>query len=168
MFIGFVLGATVLVGVPDQWLRTALGLFAVAIGVYSILNPTLHNVISTLWSIPAGIIGGAVATIFGAGGPIYATYLSGRLRDKDEVRSSVSTLISLSSFSRTIVYAISGLLLHVSIFIGMVALAPFMWIGLGLGRRIHVGLSQEQMRRVVGAILVFTGASLLVRVAIQA
>jgi len=167
MFVGFVLGATVLVGVPDRWLRIALGLFAVAIGFYSILNPTLHSAISALWSIPAGIIGGAVATVFGAGGPIYATYLSGRLHDKDEIRSSVSTLISLSSFSRTIVYAVSGLLLHASIFIGMVVLAPFMWIGLAVGRRIHVGLSQEQMRRVVGAILVFTGVSLLARVAIQ-
>jgi uncharacterized membrane protein YfcA len=65
------------------------------------------------------------------------------------------------------VYAVSGLLLHLSLFIGMVAMAPFVWIGLGIGRRIHVGLSQEQMRRVVGAILVVTGTSLLLRVALQ-
>jgi hypothetical protein len=167
MLAGFVLGATVLVGVPDNWLRFALGIFAVTIGIYSIFNPTLHSTISSLWSIPAGIIGGAVATIFGAGGPIYAAYLSGRLRDKDEIRSSVSTLISISAFTRTLVYAISGLLLHVSVFVGMAVLAPFMGIGVAVGRRIHVGLTQEQMRRVVGALIAFTGASLLLRVALQ-
>ena len=167
IFIGFVIGGTVLVGVPDKWLRTALGVFATVVGIYSIFNPTLHKTISRLWAIPAGIAGGAVATIFGAGGPIFATYLSGRLHDKNEVRSTVSTLISISAFCRAIVYAVSGLLLHLSLLIGMVAMAPFVWIGLGIGRRIHVGLTQQQMRRVVGAILVVTGASLLVRVALQ-
>ena len=38
--------------------------------------------------------------LFGAGGPIYATYLSGRLDDKHQLRSTVSTLISISAFSR--------------------------------------------------------------------
>jgi uncharacterized membrane protein YfcA len=167
MFVGFAIGATLLVGVPDRWLRLALGLFALGVGIYSIFNPTLHHTISRLWSIPAGILGGAVATVFGAGGPIYATYLSGRLRDKQEIRSTVSTMISISAFTRTIVYAVSGLLLHASIFLGALVLAPFAWMGLAIGRRIHLGLSQEQMRRVVGAILVFTGASLLVRAALQ-
>jgi uncharacterized membrane protein YfcA len=166
MLVGFVVGATVLVGVPDQWLRIALGVFAAIVGLYSILNPTLYGTISRLWCVPAGLAGGAIATIFGAGGPIYATYLSGRLRDKDELRSTVSTLISLSAFTRAIIYAVSGLLLHLSIFIGMLALAPFAWIGLAIGRRIHVGLTQAQMRRVVGGVMVLTGASLLLRVAL--
>ena len=42
-------------------------------------------------------------------------------------------------------------------------LAPFVWVGLKLGDRIHLGLSQEQMRRAVGTLLVLTGGSLLVR-----
>ena len=37
---------------------------------------------------------------------------------------------------------------------GALVLAPFVWIGLKIGNRIHVGLTQEQMRRVVGAIVV--------------
>jgi uncharacterized protein len=46
---------------------------------------------------------------------------------------------------------------------GGLILAPFVWIGLKLGHRIHLGLSHEQMRRAVGALLVLTGLSLLVR-----
>ena len=57
----------------------------------------------------------------------------------------------------------TGLLLNAATLAGAFALAPFVWIGLKLGDRIHVGLSQEQMRRVVAAFLVLTGGSLLVR-----
>jgi uncharacterized membrane protein YfcA len=163
MFIGFVLGVTLLVKVNPDWLRVALGLFAVIVGIHGILNPSLTSIISRWWSVPAGLVGGAVATVFGAGGPVYSTYLSGRLRDKDEIRCTISTLISISAFSRAILYAIGGLLLHWTIFAGMAVLAPFAWLGLKIGARIHVGLTQAQMRRVVGALLVFTGSSLLVR-----
>ena len=163
MFVGFVAGVTLLAGVPDGYLRIALGVFAAAIGIHGILNPTIHQRVSALWSVPAGIVGGAVATVFGAGGPIYATYLGARLGDKSQVRSTLSTLISISAFSRAVVYAVGGLLLHLSILVGGLVLAPFVWIGLAVGDRIHVGLSQAQMRRAIGCVLVLTGGSLLAR-----
>jgi uncharacterized membrane protein YfcA len=163
MFVGFVIGATLLVGVPDRHLRLALGVFTTALGIYGIFNPTLVSAISKLWAIPAGLVGGAIATVFGAGGPIYATYMAGRTNDKGVIRSTMSTLISISAFSRAVVYAISGLLLHLAIFAGALALAPFAWAGLAVGQRIHVGLTSEQLRRAVGFLLVFTGASLLAR-----
>jgi uncharacterized membrane protein YfcA len=163
MFVGFAIGVTLLVGLPDRSLRLALGVFAVGVGIHGIVNPTLHRRISPWWSIPAGLVGGAIATIFGAGGPIYATYLGGRMDDKSRMRSTLSTLIAVSAFSRAVVYAIGGLLLHASILAGGVVLAPFVFIGLWLGNRIHVGLTQAQMRRAVGGVLVLTGGSLLVR-----
>jgi uncharacterized membrane protein YfcA len=163
MFVGFLIGATVLVGVPDRYLRAALGTFAAAIGIYSILNPSLTRTISRWWSVPAGIAGGAVATVFGAGGPIYSVYLSGRLRDKSAIRATISSLISISAFTRAVIYAVTGLLLHMTILAGAALLSPFVWVGLKLGHRIHLGLTQEQMRRAVGALLVLTGTSLLAR-----
>lgn len=163
MFIGFVVGGTLLVGVPDKYLRIALGAFAAGVGLYSIFNPTVTKKISAWWCVPSGIIGGAVATVFGAGGPIYATYLSGRLDDKTVIRSTMSALISISAFTRAIVYAVSGLIVHAAIFAGLVVLAPFVWLGLKLGHRIHTGLSQKQMRRAIGGLLLVTGGSLLVR-----
>lgn len=163
MFVGFLIGVTMLVKVNADWLRIALGAFAILVGIHGIANPSLGSKISPWWCVPAGITGGSFATVFGAGGPIYATYLSGRLADKNEVRSTVSALISISAFSRAILYAIGGLLLHWTIFAGMLVLAPFVWLGLRIGARIHTGLSQTQMRRVVGLILVASGASLLLR-----
>jgi len=161
MFVGFVVGTFALVKVPDDYLRPALAVFTIAIGVNSILNPRVSRRISPWWCIPVGVVGGAVATVFGAGGPIYATYLSGRLQDKTEIRSTMSGLISISAVVRAILYAIAGLLLHMAILVVGLALAPFVFIGLKIGHRIHVGLTQEQMRRVVGAIVVVTGTLLL-------
>ena len=51
---------------------------------------------------------------------------------------------------------------------GLVVLAPFVWMGLALGNRIHVGLTQQQMRRAIGVVLIFTGGSLLVRALVAA
>ena len=67
----------------------------------------------------------------------------------------------ISAITRAILYSIAGLLLHMTILVGGLALAPFVFIGLKIGHRIHVGLTQEQMRRVVGAIVVVTGTLLL-------
>jgi hypothetical protein len=167
MFAGFALGVTVLVGVPDAYLRLALGAFSTIIGLHAIANPTLQRAISSLWAVPAGLVGGAIATVFGAGGPIYATYLSGRAVEKDAVRATTSTLIFISSLSRGLIYAFSGLLLHVAILAGVVVLAPFVWIGMRIGRRIQIGLTQQQMRRVIGALMVFIGVSLAVRVLVS-
>ncbi|QJR16606.1 sulfite exporter TauE/SafE family protein [Usitatibacter palustris] len=163
MFVGFALGVTLLVKVPEGPLKFALGMFTVIVGIHGILNPVLIRTISVWWSVPAALLGGAIATVFGAGGPIYATYLSGRLKDKAALRATISTLISISAFSRAIVYAIGGLLLHLTILGGMVVLAPFVWLGLRLGTRIHIGLTQEQMRRAIGVLLTITGATLLIR-----
>src|SRR5258708_35114601 len=79
MFAGFVVGATVLVKVPDAQLRVALAVFTMAIGVNGIVNPRLRGAGSPWWCVPAGVGGGAMATVFGAAGPVYAAYLSQRL-----------------------------------------------------------------------------------------
>ncbi len=163
MLVGVLLGVTLLVKVPQDWLRAALGVFAAAVGLHSVVNPVLHRTISRGWSVPAGLVGGAIASVFGAGGPIYATYLSGRLRDKGEIRATISTLVSVSAMSRAIVYAVTGLL-NVAILVAGAALVPFVLLGLRLGNRIHIGLTQVQMRRAIGLVLIGSGASLLARV----
>jgi uncharacterized protein len=162
-FVGFVVGVTVLVKVPDIYLRTALGIFAVAVGIHGIANPVVTRRVSRWWALPTGIFGGAMSTTFGTGGPIYATYLAARLSDKSRIRATMSTLIAISAIVRAVTYVVTGLV-TVTLAGGALLAAPFAWLGLRLGTRIHVGLSQQQMRRVIGALLVLTGSSLLVRI----
>ncbi len=162
--VGIVVGVTVLVHVPREPLRVGAALFAMSVGLHAILDPAPGGTISRWWCIPAGILAGALASVFGAGGPVYAAYLSGRLRGKGEIRSTVSTIISVSATVRTTSYALAGLVLKASIFAGFALAAPFAWAGLALGTRIHVGLTQAQMRRVVGGVLLASGVVLLARV----
>ena len=161
-FVGFVVGVTVLVTVPDIYLRTALGIFAVGVGIHGIANPVVTRRISRWWSIPTGIFGGAMSTTFGTGGPIYATYLSARLSDKSQIRATMSTLVPVSAIVRAATYVVTGLV-TTTLATGALLAAPFAWLGLKVGTRIHVGLSQQQIRRVIGVLLVLTGSSLLVR-----
>ncbi|HET9652839.1 MAG TPA: sulfite exporter TauE/SafE family protein [Usitatibacter sp.] len=162
MFAGFVVGVTLLVKVPDVYLRAALGVLAVAVGIHSIVNPVVTRRVSRWWVLPTGIAGGAMSTTFGTGGPIYATYLMARLPDKSQIRATMSTLIAISAIIRALTYVATGLI-TASLAIGSLVTAPFALLGLKLGTRIHVAMSQQQMRRAIGALLIVTGTSLLVR-----
>ncbi|MCW5592906.1 MAG: sulfite exporter TauE/SafE family protein [Burkholderiales bacterium] len=163
MGLGIVLGVTLLVKAPADPLRGALGVFAAGVGLHAILNPSPKDTISPWWCVPAGTFAGIFAAVFGAGGPVNVAYLAGRLRDKGEIRSTVSVIISISATTRTVVYAATGLVFKSALLTLAAAAIPFAWTGLWLGSRIHVGLTQVQMRRAVGAILVASGLVLLAR-----
>ncbi len=163
MFAGIVLGITLLVNAPQEPLRGGLGVFAVSVGLHAILNPSPKDTISPWWCIPAGTLAGIFATVFGAGGPVNVAYLAGRLRDKGEIRSTVSVIIAISATTRTAAYAATGLVFKSALLAGAALAIPFAWTGLWLGSRIHVGLTQVQMRRAVGVLLVASGAVLLAR-----
>jgi uncharacterized membrane protein YfcA len=163
MVLGIVLGVTLLVNVPQPPLKIGLGAFAMAVGLHSILNPAPRGTISPWWCVPAGTAAGVLAALFGAGGPVNVAYLAGRLRDKDEIRSTISAIISVSAVLRTGIYAMAGLVLKASLLAGFAMAVPFAWLGLRLGSRIHIGLTQQQMRRVIGGVLMASGAVLLAR-----
>ena len=163
MILGIVLGVTLLVNVPQQPLKIGLGAFALAVGLHSILNPSPKGTISPWWCIPAGTVAGILAAVFGAGGPVNVAYLAGRLRDKSEIRSTVSVIISVSATLRTTLYALAGLVLKSALLAGFAMAAPFAWAGIAIGSRIHLGLTNEQMRRAVGTVLMASGGVLLAR-----
>lgn len=164
MILGIALGVTLLVNAPQQPLKIGLGLFAMAVGLYSILNPSPEGTISPWWCIPAGTIAGVLAAVFGAGGPVNVAYLAGRIRDKDEIRSTISTIISVSAALRTVLYTLAGLVLNAGILAGFAIAAPFAWAGIFVGTRIHTGLTNEQVRRAIGIVLMASGAVLLARI----
>ena len=163
MITGIVLGVTLLVNVPQPPLKIGLGVFAIAVGLNSILNPSPRDTISPWWCVPAGTVAGSLAAVFGAGGPVNVAYLAGRLRDKNQIRSTVSTIISVSAGVRTVLYGMAGLVLKAGLFAAFALGVPFAWAGVRLGSRIHTGFTQAQMRRAVGGVLVTSGTVLLAR-----
>lgn len=161
--VGIVLGVGLLIKLPAQPLLASLGVFACAFGIYSIADPRFRGQVSRGWAWPTGLAGGTFSALYGTGGPIYASYLSRRIEDKTELRSTMSAVITISSGVRIAIFLVTGLLLQIKLLLMALAMAPVMVLGLKLGSRMHLGMSPHRVRQVLGAILVGSGVSLLAR-----
>src|SRR3989441_3819871 len=75
--VGTALGVTLLVNLPRTTATLLLGVFILAFGLYSLVPHRMKKV-SMHWAWLAGLAGGITSTLFGAGGPPYAIYLSPR------------------------------------------------------------------------------------------
>lgn len=158
---GVVLGVALLINLPKEPLLTGLGLFVMAFGVRNILNLHGDKPASQWWALPAGLTGGTVGALFGTGGPPYIIYLSHRLRDKAELRATFSGLFMIDGGTRLVTFLITGLLLQPGLLLAYLGALPIMAIGLKVGHKAHLGLSNQQMLKLIGALLLGSGISLL-------
>jgi uncharacterized membrane protein YfcA len=159
--VGVVLGVTLLVNLPKRPLLAALGLIVLAFGVRSALNVHGRRPISRWWAGAAGFAGGTIGALFGTGGPPYVIYLSHRLQDKAQLRATFSGLFLIDGAFRIVAFVVAGLLLQPDLLPAVAAALPLMGLGLYLGHRVHVGITQVQLLRLVGLVLVASGVSLL-------
>lgn len=159
--LGVVLGVVMLMKLPREPLLTGLGIFVMAFGLRNALNIHGEKLISRWWAAPAGLTGGTVGALFGTGGPPYVIYFSHRLRDKAEIRATFSGLFLLDGGLRIVTFLIAGLLLQPGMLLALLGAMPLMVLGLYLGNKVHVGLSNQQMLRLIGALLVGSGTSLI-------
>jgi uncharacterized membrane protein YfcA len=158
--LGIVIGVTLLLSMPREPLLTALALFVILFGLRYLLNIHGERIVSKLWSIPAGLIGGLVGALFGTGGPPYVIYLTHRIKDKSQLRATFSGLFMVDGSIRIATFVVSGLL-GIYLLPLLTMSAPVMMIGLYLGSRVHVGVSNRQMLILVGSLLLVSGGSLL-------
>lgn len=161
--IGVALGTTLLVSLPKQPLLIALGVFILAFAVRSLLNLHGDKVVSRLWAAPASLTGGTVGGLFGTGGPPYVIYLQHRLRDKGQLRATLSGVFFLEGIFRIGTFIVAGLLVNADIWLGFVLGLPIALAGLYGGSHVHTGLSQAQMVRVIGALLLLSSLSVFVK-----
>ena len=158
--IGVILGVVLLIQLPKGPLLTGLGIFVIIFGLRNILNLHGEKIISRWWAIPAGLTGGIVGALFGTGGPPYVIYLSHRLRDKADVRATFSGLFLIDGGLRIISFLVAGLLLQSHMIAALLGALPVMALGLYLGHRVHVGLTNQQILRLIGLLLLVSGVSL--------
>jgi len=148
-------------GLDAALLRRALGVFVLGYGAWQ-LSP-LPALRTTRWSsLPYGLMGGLVGTLFGTGGPFYVVYLSMRGLEKEALRASFATWFLVDGTLRLGGYAAFGFIGRDTLSAILLAL-PFAGLGLLVGGRIHTGLSQDVFRRVISVLLVLSGVALLVK-----
>lgn len=160
--LGILVGVTLLVSLPREPLLTALALFVILFGLRYLLNIHGDRRVSRGWSVPAGLSGGLIGALFGTGGPPYVVYLTHRIQEKSQLRATLSGLFMLDGSIRVVTFLVTGLLgthLLPLLFPAM----PVMALALYLGHRVHVGISNRQMLILVGALLLLSGGSLLIK-----
>jgi uncharacterized membrane protein YfcA len=163
LICGSLVGATLLLVVPPRPMMLALGVFVTGYALYALLKPRISGRLRDGWVIPFGAIGGVFSAMFGSGGFIYAIYMSHRVDDKDAVRATVSALIALAAFTRVTIFAFAGIYTSLALPLMALALLPAMLIGIFAGHRVTLRMSREQFVRVLNALLVVAGATLVLR-----
>ena len=163
ILVGTALGVTLLVNLPREAGMLLLGLFVLAFGVFTLLPQARSRIIAPGWAWLAGFAGGITSTVFGAGGPPYAIYLSQRGLTKEQYRATMgfATLTSISL--RAIAFALTGLLLDAQVWLKALAVVPACLAGIWVARRMFLRISREALLRAVALLLLATGASLIFR-----
>lgn len=163
ILLGTVTGVTVLVNLPRQAAMLALGIFVVAIAATTLARSSRLAVVGRGWAWIAGFAGGVTSTLFGAGGPPYAIYLSRRGLTKEQFRATLGRCTTISISLRVVAFLATGLLLDPSVWLAAAFTLPASWAGISIASRIFRALSTDMLMRAVGFMLAVSGASLVVR-----
>jgi uncharacterized membrane protein YfcA len=165
--IGAVLGVTLLVSLPRRAALLSLGVFLLLYAAWSLAEGGRLREIGPQWAASAGLVGGAMGTVFGVGGPPYVMYLSRRLADATRLRATIAVMIALSVAIRLVVFAAAGLM-TVDRLVLAVTLAPFAACGFWLGSRVQRRVPRAVAVRLLNLLLLVLGASLLSRALLTA
>lgn len=162
--LGTAAGVTLLVSLPRQAATLALGIFVSAFAIYSLMrHPAAQTRLGSGWAYVAGFAGGVTSTLFGAGGPPYAMYLSHRGLSKEQFRATLG-LATLTSISlRTAAFLVTGILLDARVWLYALAVVPAGLVGLWAAGHLFRRISREALMRAVSLMLLASGASLTLR-----
>ncbi|MBL8386075.1 MAG: sulfite exporter TauE/SafE family protein [Burkholderiales bacterium] len=161
--VGTVIGLTVLVSLPRHAAMVALGVFVLAVALSNLARGVAVGRVHHRWAPVAGAAGGITGALFGAGGPPYAIYLSRRGLTTDQYRATLGVCSVFSISVRVIAFIAAGMLLSLKPWAWALAALPASAAGFWLGSRAFRHLSRDALIRVVGLMLLGSGASLIVR-----
>jgi hypothetical protein len=163
ILVGTALGVTALVNLPRSGGMLLLGAFVLSYALYSLARHPSGRVISPRWAWLAGLAGGITSTLFGAGGPPYAIYLSQRGLSKEQFRATLAFAAMTSISLRVTAFLLTGLLLDREVWIAAAVAVPAAFIGIAVSRRLFRRISRDTLLRAVTIMLLASGGSLVLR-----
>jgi uncharacterized membrane protein YfcA len=163
MAVGNIVGIYLILTIPQRPMMVVLGAFVSAYAVYTLVTPSIVGPFRRAWIVPFGTVGGVFSAMFGAGGFLYAIYLSRRLPDKDALRGTLTAVLGISNFTRFAFFAAAGVYNDGRLPVLALCALPVMAGGLFVGHRLAGKLNREQFIRILCIILIVAGASLIAR-----
>lgn len=163
MMLGSIAGAYLLLTIPARPMMVVLGLFLIGYALYGLFGRPPSGHISQTWAIPLGFFGGVFSAMFGSGGFVYLLYFSRRLGDRDAIRATQSVLLSISTLTRVVIFALAGVYSDFKLLLLALCLVPAMILGMWIGERITLRLTREQFVRVLNVVLIGAGITLCFR-----
>ena len=160
---GVGIGALLLAVLPVWILMLALGIFVLAYVAYRLALRGRMPAIGRGWSWPFGLAGGMASAMFGAGGPLYAIYLSMRPHDTQPMRSTLAATTLVSISARAIAFAVSGMLSSPAVWGAALCAIPSALLALWVADKVHGKLSREGLLRAITFMLLAMGISLVMR-----
>ena len=160
---GMALGLTLLIRVAEEPLLLGLGLFVLLYAAYGLTRRGVPIVLARFWSVPVGLVGGALSALFGAGGVIFAMYFAGRIPDKEALRATNASMIMFSALVRVVLFGFTGLLTQEGLLACVAMLVPAMLGGFYIGNRLHAVIPAASVVKAVYGVLILAGVSLVVR-----
>src|SRR5688572_10840830 len=151
--VGTVLGMTLLVSLPREVSMGALGVFVLAVAVLNLVQASQVRQVGQAWAYPAGFAGGITSTLFGAGGPPYAIYLSRRGLTKEQYRSTLGACAMFSISLRVVAFVIAGPLQSAKPWLFALAVLPASLGGLWVASKLFSRISRDTLMRAVGLVL---------------
>jgi uncharacterized membrane protein YfcA len=166
ILLGVPLGIALFKVASPEVLIKALGAYVVLYALYSLFGERLNLSARRFppWAaLPIGTLGAAVATLFGGmAGPIYVTYLDALRLPMRVFRVTVSTTLLALNLVRSVAYLVSGVFRIDDFMLVLAAVIPVA-LGTRAGEWVHDRISPAAFRKAVGALLVVSGAALLLR-----
>ena len=160
---GTALGVTLLVNLPRQAGTALLGAFVLSYALYSLVRHAPTKIVRPGWGWLAGLAGGITSTLFGAGGPPYAIYLSHRALTKEQFRATMGFATMTSISLRVTAFLLTGLLLDRKIWLSELLMVPAALAGIFVSRKLFLRISRDTLLRLVALLLLASGGSLLLR-----
>jgi uncharacterized membrane protein YfcA len=158
--LGVWLGLWLLANVDEAIVERLLGLILMAYATYAWLSPASLRTLSRRWVYPAGFLAGCLGGAYNTPGPPVIVYGSLRRWPKDEFRAGLQALFFISAVPVVASHLLAG---HVTrqVFTFYLVALPALALGILAGARLDSRVDRERFRRLVLAMILVLGLSLL-------
>lgn len=164
--LGVAAGALLFKHLDSVLLLKLLGAFIICFAVYTVAVSHFglpHVRCSMRWALPVGFAGAAIDTLFGGGGgSLVVIYMHMRGIGRVQFRATVAVLWFFEMIARIGGYALSGYYTPSTLLLAGILL-PVMFAGTYIGEHIGNRISQQAFSRVLAAMLLLSGVSLLLK-----